>query len=455
MNPLLQAWEKVLASDGDRMAILSYPESGKLTFAQVNHLGIDIYRKHLKDIEDPKSKIIAFKIKDRTLWITTFLAIQKSGAMALPIDGTYTRDEVSRVLSAMQVNAYFDEANFIHLSDRKHLGLSRACISLFKITSGSTATPKPFAFTQKQMMADAHNILSTMGISKRDLQFSTIPLGHSYGLGSLVYPFFQEGISLVFNSMPLPSIIENELRDSAATVMPTIPGILKGLVLSGDLDLPKSLRLIISAASQLDPDLAHRFFQQHGRRIHNFYGSSETGGIAYDESGELVFDKQAVGRPLNNVTVETSETGRVLVTSEAVFSFRNRRKALCHSSFLLSDYGTLHAGALLLRGRSNRMAKHNGKRIDLGQIENVLHENNAINDVFVHYDEDRHRLIAAISGSISLKEFQIYCQQKLAVWKRPKIVWFVDELPHNARGKLDKIRILNELLQKGKFLRYK
>ena len=452
---LLQAWQRIVQSKGRETAITVFPGGRKLSYQEIEDAANHCFEKHLSTFPNPASTIIALQVENRENWLIRFLAILKAGCVALPVDTTSVPEEVQRLLAFTGANAWFHEDTYLPLSTRVHSALNRAGIQLFKVTSGSTSNPKVIPFTEDQMVADAQNILETMGIGSDDIQFVTIPLGHSYGLGSLIYPFFLQGIPLVFNSIPLPGIISRELFTSQATVMPTIPAILKALAHSDTTRLPPSLRLVISAASALSQDLVHDFHARHALYIHNFYGSSETGGIAYDTTGSLLTTETgAVGVPLKNVHVTISKTGRVRVNSKAVTTHRNRQKENGVGSYLLSDFGTLNNSALVLRGRSNRIVKHNGKRLDLSQIEKTLAEHPGIQEAFVAYDEDRHRVIAAVAGKIEPDGFMRFASDLLPVWKRPKLLWVTPSLPTTARGKPDKVQIFKNINALGLKLQY-
>lgn len=454
MSSLLGRWDHIIDTMGDRTAIIGFPEEATLSFRQVDAMA-EAKRELLRsELTDPSSKIVAVQLDSRIDWMISFLAVLKAGAIFLPIDVTSTEAECQRLLDRTGCNARFNKQGFQRLRARAHPQLKRAGVRCFKVTSGSTSVPKVLPFTEPQMMADATNILETMEITAADVHFATIPLGHSYGLGSLVVPFVMQGIPLVFNSIPLPGIIARELSISGATVMPTIPGILKALAQSESTQLPSCLRLVISAASPLTPELVHAFDAQHDLRIHNFYGSSETGGIAYDTTGHLLTDSGAVGVPLRNVEVSISKSGRVRVCSDAVQTVGNPNHHHNRGVQLLADFGRLEHDGLQLIGRSNRIVKHNGKRLDLAQIERILMEHDAVQDAFVAYDESRHRVIAAIVGSIETPEFCKFASRHLAVWKRPKVIWSVSALPMTARGKPDRSAILAGISSHGKKLQY-
>ena len=454
MSFLLQSWNSIVKQRGDAIAVTAFPGPKSLTFREVDDLANQWVFQNFRQLKNSRSRIVGIKIESRPDWLIAFLSILKVGAIILPVDNTSTVEETRRLIEAVDCNAWFHGDQFNLLHHRSHYHLQKTRIQIFKVTSGSTSQPKIIPFTESQMVADARNILDTMRIELSDVQFATIPLGHSYGLGSLVYPFFLRGIPLVFNSIPLPSIIEKELKTYPATVMPTIPGILNALAQSDSVKLPPALRLVISAASPLTPDLIDLFEERHGLKIHNFYGSTETGGIAYDDTGNLLTLRGAVGAPMQNVRVEISRSGRVRVESEAVYTYRNRNRSGKMGTFLLPDFGVLKDGALVLKGRSNRIIKHNGKRVDLSQVEHTLFEHPMIREVYVVYDERRRRIIAAVAGSLDESEFRQFALERLTVWKRPKVVWITSRIPTNARGKPDRQAILKGIAQFGTPLRY-
>ncbi len=454
MTSLLTRWERIVSRKGDCIALLGFPENRQLSFRELDALSREQAALLCQNLKDPASSIVAIQMESRIDWMISFLAVLRAGAMVLPIDATSTASECERILSHMRCNAWFSRSGLQHLRNDTHLQLKRQGVHLFKVTSGSTSTPKVIPFTQEQMMADASNILETMEIRASDIQFATIPLGHSYGLGSLVFPFVMQGIALVFNSIPLPGIIARELDLSRATVMPTIPGILQALAHSDSCQLPSTLRLVVSAASPLSVEVALAFESRFGLRIHNFYGSSETGGIAYDSTGDMLVCSGAVGAPLRNVTVEISKRGRIRVRSDAVFTIGNRNREKGQGVQLLPDYGSLESGMLRLLGRSNRTVKHHGKRLDLAQIERILLEHDAVNEAFVAYDEKRHRVVAAVVGTVSWESLCQFVETQLAIWKRPKVIWITTNLPLTARGKPDRSAILQGIASEGKKLQY-
>src|SRR5690606_31117850 len=111
-----------------------------------------------------------------------------------------------------------------------------------------------------------------------------IPFGHSYGIGNLIMPLLLQGTCIAFASGFVPSQMAGWIRKHRITVYPSVPALLRILADTPSLKTLKPLRLVISAGAVLDPEIARRFHRKFDLKIHNFYGSSETGGIAYDRS---------------------------------------------------------------------------------------------------------------------------------------------------------------------------
>ena len=152
------------------------------------------------------------------------------------------------------------------------------------------------------MEADGRQICTSMGIGPDDANLAAIPLGYSYGLGSLVIPLITQGTRVVCISSALPHAIAADASRFGPTVFPAVPPLLRALVES---DVPRrpfaSVRVVISAGSPLAPDVARSFADKFGVRVHGFYGSSETGGIAFDATGEATLEGRSVGTPLGGV----------------------------------------------------------------------------------------------------------------------------------------------------------
>ncbi|HVW21928.1 MAG TPA: fatty acid--CoA ligase family protein [Opitutaceae bacterium] len=304
------------------------------------------------------------------------------------------------------------------------------------MTSGSTGEPRALAFTDAQMIADGRQICATMGIAPADTNLAVIPFGHSYGLGNLVVPLLIQGTPVVCGAGAFPRAIAADCRRWRPTVCPLVPVILSALA-RAPIDPPdlSSLRLVVSAGSALAPADAQAFHRRFGLRPHGFYGSSETGGICYDRTGEATLAGSSAGRPLRGVRLFGRPGGRFLVESPAVMGGGRRRPP---------DLGRLAgSGELILRGRVGRMVKIAGRRLALSEVELALKRIPGVREAAVLPSPRKaEALVAAVAADRDAAEIRRALAGTLAPWKIPQRILAVASLPATARGKADHRRIL-------------
>jgi acyl-coenzyme A synthetase/AMP-(fatty) acid ligase len=274
-----------------------------------------------------------------------------------------------------------------------------------------------------------------MGIRAGDLNLAAIPLGYSYGLGNLVVPLLAQGTALVCASSALPQSLAADVARFKPTVFPTVPPVLRALASS---DVParalSSLRLVISAGSALAPEVARCFAAKFNRRVRGFYGTSETGGIAFDRTGAATLAGRSVGLPLRGVTIRTSRPGRIAVTSAAV---------LGPGRFSPPDRAKLgRNGELILLGRTDRVVKIAGRRVDLAEIERALRATPGIREAFAHALEGPKTLLAAaVETELAATEVRRLLKDRLAPWKVPGRLVALEKFPVTERGKVDNPRL--------------
>jgi long-chain acyl-CoA synthetase len=162
-----------------------------------------------------------------------------------------------------------------------------------KTTPASTGVPRAVAFTEEQLAADAENIVTTMGLRPDWPNLGVISMAYSYGFSNLVLPLLLHGIPLFWRRRPCRVVRARRIRigshggrgagavarlaQSRGDSAQRAPGHLSGR----------------AAAAALERDV----FEEHGVKIHNFYGSTECGGITYDATATPRLDDASVGRP--------------------------------------------------------------------------------------------------------------------------------------------------------------
>src|SRR5213593_4853701 len=149
-----------------------------------------------------------------------------------------------------------------------------------KTTSATTGAPRLVAFTPAQLMGDANNIVTTMGLKPDWPNLGVISLAHSYGFSNLVMPLLLHGIPLVLAGAALPESVRRAAGTEPHLTLAAVPALWRAWHEANA--IPANIRLAISAGTPLPLQLEQEVHAAHGLKIHNFYGSTECGGIAYD-----------------------------------------------------------------------------------------------------------------------------------------------------------------------------
>ncbi len=344
--------------------------------------------------------VVAFTLPNSAKWFIEFLAIQKRGGVAAPLEAGRTAP----------------------------VWPSKRGCCLIKSTSGTTGQFQPIYCTAGHLMADGRQVCATMGIRPADVNLALIPLGHSYGLGNLVMPLILQGTPVVCAAGFVPRQIPDWIERYRVTVFPTVPAVLRALAQLPDVKPPAGLRLAISAGAPLAPEVARQFHEKLGVRVHNFYGASETGGICYDRTGA----GRGVGKPLRGVRVTIRRDGRIVVASRAVVGT---------GRFVLADRGEWGVrGELMLTGRVGVVANIGGKKVAPAVVEAELRRIAGVTDAWATVGRDAHGsdlLAAAVETDRPRAEIERVLAGRLPLWQLPKRWHIAGSLPRTDRGKLD------------------
>lgn len=441
---LLAPWEQVVAEKPDAVAILEIASSRRWTFLEIEQ--------QARKLESELRKLpvrfhglpVAFRESNGGNWIARFLALLRLQAAALPIDSSVPDAGMTEIAASCRAALWLENGK-LRVPDRPHRYRAPA-ISLLKLTSGTTGIPKALPFRAEELAADGLQILEGMSIGPEQRNFAVIPFGHSYGLGNLVMPLLLKGIPIACGSSPLPHILREEFQKSDASVLPGVPAIFSALAQTKT-KLP-GLALAISAGAPLRPELATACANLFGKPLHNFFGSSETGGIAFDRDGSAGISGRGIGKLLPRVQVRVTAAGQIAVTSPAVFTRGNRRRKKNQGEVLLPDLGNFNDfGELVLHGRSGRIVKIGARRLDLAEIEHTLEKDPRVRQAWATAwkSGNEERAAAIVETDLSSTELRQVLSKQLPGWKIPRPLLSVANLPLTPRGKPDRERLLQLL----------
>jgi acyl-CoA synthetase (AMP-forming)/AMP-acid ligase II len=314
-----------------------------------------------------------------------------------------------------------------------------------KITSATTGRPRAIAFRAEQLAADAENIVVSMGLRPDWPNLGVISMAHSYGFSNLVLPLLLHGIPLVLAPSPLPAALLRSAAGWPELTLAAVPALWRAWHEAGA--IPPNVRLAISAGAPLPAAVEQDVFRATSLKIHNFYGSSECGGIAYDAADSPRDDDAAVGAPMRNVELALNEDGCLQVRSRAVGEtyWPEAAAALGGGAFQTSDLAELKDGRVFLRGRLSDQINVAGRKVSPATIELALRQHDAVSECLAFGvpsgDVDRNDAIVVCVSTrapVSPESLKQFLLGKLPAWQVPREWWFVDALDTNVRGKVSR-----------------
>ena len=328
------------------------------------------------------------------------------------------------------------------------------------MTSGTTGLPKGAQRATLTPPVDmVVSAFSQLPLRAREPVVVAPPLFHLLGFGFMGFALGLQG-TLVVQSRFDPEAVLAAIADHRATTLVAVPVMLRRI-----LGLPErtrsrydtsSLRVIVCSGSSLSAELAAWVMDTFGDILYNFYGSTETGWATVAGPSDLRTAPGTVGRPptgtrvaiLDNQgrPVATGQSGRIFVGSGMTFEgyTGGGGKQVIAGLMCTGDTGHVdEAGRLFVEGRDDEMIVSGGENVFPGEVEELLRAHEAVVDAAVVGIDDEElgqRLAAFVvsepGSSLSTEEVREYVRSRLARFKIPRYVEFVDEIPRNLLGKV-------------------
>jgi malonyl-CoA/methylmalonyl-CoA synthetase len=328
-------------------------------------------------------------------------------------------------------------------------------------TSGTTGRPKGAMLTHRNLGSNALALTDCWGFTRGDVLLHALPIYHVHGLFVACHCALLSGSRMLwlakFDAGEVRALLP---RASVMMGVPTFYTRLLGLPAFGAADCA-SMRLFVSGSAPLLPETFEQFRTRTGLTILERYGMSETG---MNTSNPLAGERIAgtVGPPLPGVSVRvvdeagrpcaTNEVGAIEVKGPNVFAGywrmpeKTREEFTADGYFRTGDMGMLlingylrivgRAKDLIITGGLNVYPKEIEERIDAlpGVVESAV-----IGVPDADFGEAVAAIVVAKPGN-TLDESGVIGALKgeIAGFKIPKRVHFVDDLPRNAMGKVQK-----------------
>jgi long-chain acyl-CoA synthetase len=325
-----------------------------------------------------------------------------------------------------------------------------------KLTSATTGTARCVQMTARQLAADARNIVRSMGLRPEWPNLGVISLAHSYGFSNLVTPLLLHGIPLIIAPSPLPESLRQAARILDNLTLPGVPALWRAWHEADA--IPAGTRLAISAGAPLPVALEQTVFCDRGLKIHNFYGASECGGIAYDPASHPRTEDAFAGVALHHVTLSTAADGALVVQGDNVAEgyWPDPDPALGNGRFQTPDLADLGADGVRLRGRASDLVNLAGRKVHPEAVEQCLLRHPAVRDCLAFgieaADRERGEELVMVVVSHPPQPARIlrgYLLDQLPAWQVPRHWWEVSTIGVNQRGKVSRAEWRQRFRQRG------
>ncbi len=333
-------------------------------------------------------------------------------------------------------------------------------------TSGTTGRPKAAMHRHADLPYTAETYgRQVLGITPEDRCYSVAKLFFAYGLGnSLTFPLSLGACAILDPARPTPPGVAAAVRERRPTLFFAVPTFYAA-VLAADLprDTFASVRLAVSAGEPLPAGIFDRFRQRFGVDILDGLGTTEalhifisnrprdirpgtTGFVVPGYQVRLVDDEGG--------TVPPGETGHLLVAGESVATGYWCRTEVTRRAFQgewlrTGDvYSSSEDGVFTYAGRSDDMIKAGGIWVSPAEVEATLVQHPDVLEAAVvgrRTPEGLHEPAAYVvrmpGRSPRPEELVEFCRERLAAFKRPRQVVFLDDLPKTATGKIQRYKL--------------
>lgn len=343
---------------------------------------------------------------------------------------------------------------------------------MLNYSSGTTGEPKGILHAQKDLPLTAQLwAVNVLGLCENDRTFAVAKLFFTFGTGgNLIFPWYVGASVVLYPGAPrlAASVLDTIARfkptifynaPTSYAMMLSMPDFTKQYDLS-------SLRLCVAAGEALPAPIWQGWKERTGLDIIDGIGSTEVfhifisnrpGDIRPGSSGKPVpgFEVKVVDD--NDQPVAQGEIGNLLVRGDSIaLSYlhqyeRSKRTFRGEWLFTGDKYFVDEDGYYWHAGRSDDMLKVGGIWVSPMEVESALISHPAVVECAVVGHEDQSELIKPKAFVVLNKSFTPsdslatelidYAQEKLAAYKRPRWVEFVDELPKTATGKIQRFRL--------------
>jgi malonyl-CoA/methylmalonyl-CoA synthetase len=383
--------------------------------------------------------------------IDLYLACVKLGVMFVPVNILYRDREIAHIVRDSEPRELIGDASTLTV-DAEAFADTRPLARLdgdrpagIIYTSGTTGVAKGAVLTHNNFAANAVNLVACWRIAANDRLLLALPLFHVHGLGNGLHCWLISGCRMRLLERFEHQKAAGEFLEFQPTLFFGVPTIYVRLLDMGP-EIARSMRLFVSGSAPLPAQVMEEFRGKFGHTILERYGMSETlMNLSNPYEGER--RPGTVGFPLPGVSTRVVD-GEIQLRGPNIFAGYWRREEATREAFVdgwfkTGDMATVSEdGYYTLCGRKSDLIISGGFNIYPREIEEFLMEHPAVAEAAVVARPDRVRgevpVAYLVATGVEACELEELCKKSLASFKVPREFVFVEKLPRNAMGKVQK-----------------
>lgn len=474
-NTFNMAWcfvyRHIAEGRGDRIAVLH--EGHRYTYAQiaalVNQAGNALLRAGVQHGDR-----VLIVLPDSPEFVAAYFGAIKIGAIAVPTstalrpaDYVYLAEE-SQAKIVITEPGWMAQAPAAPELDCAPTAPDDPAFWLW--TSGSTGPPKAAVHRQRDWLACCEGYAQgVLAMHAGDVTFSSAKLFHAYGLGNgLMFPFYVGATTVLYPGKPSADAILTRAHECRPTLFFAVPTHFAAMLRETDAANPYDLscvRLAISAAEPLPPEIVRRWHARFGCEVLDGIGSTEVlhiyisnrpHGVRPGSTGLPVPGYEVRIRDESGRELSAGETGDLWVRGRSnATHYWNRPQLTAQRMrdgwFFSGDKYRVDAdGYYWYAGRSDDMFRVSGEWVSPIEVESALVEHPAVLEaaVVARVGADGLPMTCAFvtlkrpgGGDGLAEELRRFVRDRLAGYKCPRHIEFLDDLPKTATGKVQRYKL--------------
>jgi fatty-acyl-CoA synthase len=501
------AWsEKRAQLTPDRVGLVDATTGERFTYAALDgraNRASRLLRRHGVERDDR----VAVVSRNRPAVVDLFLATAKTGSVLAPLSHRLAPPELAELLDRVDPTLLVVEAPFLDetraaLSDAETaptvLGIETAGDAsgedgtfagtptytrelprddgsvetpdlapddthLLLHTGGSTGTPKETVLTHRNVVWNSLNTIASWGLRDDDVTPLTFPMFHTGGWNVVTVPVWHMGGTVVLAREFDPCQLLGTVEREGATVLVAVPAVLRLLTDHDDWAETElsTLRVVKSGGGPCRRSVMAAWWSR-GIDLSQGYGLTECGPNNFAMPDGWPREKaDTVGKPAMHVDarvvddgepVERGTVGELQLRSPHAAGGYLANPDETETTFgggwvSTGDLASVDAeGYYRIEGRTKDMFVSGGENVYPSEVEGVLTEHDAVDEVVVvPVADDRWGEVgkAVVEGdeSLTLEDIEAFCDGRLARYKIPKRLAFVDELPTSGPEKIDRVAV--------------